>query len=400
MTKMNRRSIDFSGSISKWGHLFLELASNIKRGVLTIITPEGKYLKFSGEKEGEEVSLKIKDWRFCEDIFLKGDIGLGESYIAGYWDCKDISKLIKLGVANYSELERVIKGSILKIFFFRIRHILNRNSKKGSKENIFAHYDIGNDFFKLWLDPSMTYSSAMFENFNDELIFAQENKYEKILKNLKLKDGDHILEIGCGWGGFMEYAARKGIKVTGVTISEEQYYFARQRLKNFGKLSDVKLQDYREIRGSYDHIVSIEMFEALGEGYWKKFFKILHSLLRPGGKMIIQSITINNKGFSSYRRCSDFIQQYIFPGGMLPSPEIFISTAVKQGFDYLSNIEFGKDYGITLRKWEENFSNVLNKVKDLGFDENFIRTWRFYLKYCQGGFESKKISVFQFKFAK
>ena len=400
MTKMNRRSIDHSISISKWGNLFLELASNIKRGVLTIITPEGKYLKFSGEKEGEEVSLKINDWRFCEYIFLKGDIGLGESYIAGYWDCKDISKLIKIGVANYSELERVIKGSILKIFFFRIRHILNRNSKKGSKENIFAHYDIGNDFFKLWLDPSMTYSSAMFENFNEELLFAQENKYEKILKNLKLKDGDHILEIGCGWGGFMEYAARKGIKVTGVTISEEQYYFARQRLKNFGKLSDVKLQDYREIRGSYDHIVSIEMFEALGEGYWKKFFKILHSLLRPGGKMIIQSITINNKDFSSYRRCSDFIQQYIFPGGMLPSPEIFISTAVKQGFDYLSNIEFGKDYGITLRKWEENFSNVLNKVKDLGFDENFIRTWRFYLKYCQGGFESKKISVFQFKFAK
>ncbi len=400
MTKMNRRSINYSGSISKWGLLFLELASNIKRGLLTIITPEGKYLKFSGEKEGEEVSLKINDWRFCEDIFLKGDIGLGESYIAGYWDCKDISKLIKLGVANYSELERVIKGSILKVFFFRIRHFLNRNSKRGSKENIFAHYDIGNDFFKLWLDPSMTYSSAMFENFNDELLFAQENKYEKIIKNLKLKDGDHILEIGCGWGGFMEYAARKGIKVTGVTISEEQYNFARKRLKNFGELSDIKFQDYREIRGSYDHIVSIEMFEALGEGYWKKFFKILHSLLRPGGKMIIQSITINNKDFYSYRRCSDFIQQYIFPGGMLPSPEIFISTAVKQGFDYLSKIEFGKDYGITLRKWEENFSNVLNKVKELGFDENFIRTWRFYLKYCQGGFESKKISVFQFKFAK
>ena len=400
MTKMNRRSIDYSRSISKWGNLFLEIASNIKRGVLTIITPEGKYLKFSGDEKGEEVSLKINDWRFCEDVFLKGDIGLGESYIAGFWDCKDISKLIKLGVANYTELERIIKGSIIKIFFFRIRHILNRNSKKGSKENIFAHYDIGNDFFKLWLDPSMTYSSAIFENFNDELLFAQENKYEKILKNLKLKDGDHILEIGCGWGGFMEYAARKGIKVTGVTISEEQYNFARKRLKNFGKLSDIKLQDYREIRGSYDHIVSIEMFEALGEGYWKKFFKILHSLLRPGGKMIIQSITINNRDFSSYRRCSDFIQQYIFPGGMLPSPEIFISTAVKQGFDYLSNIEFGRDYGITLRKWEENFTNVLNKVKDLGFDENFIRTWRFYLKYCQGGFESKKISVSQFKFAK
>ncbi len=400
MTKMNRRSIDSSESISKWGNLLIEMISKIKYGNLTIITPKGNYVKFSGEKEGEEVSVKINNWRFCEDLFLKGDIGLGESYISGDWDCKDISKLIKLGIANYEELERVIKGSILKIIFYRIKHFFKRNSKKGSRENIFAHYDIGNDFFKLWLDPSMTYSSAIFENINDDLLLAQENKYEKILNNLNLRAGDHILEVGCGWGGFMEYAAKKGIRVTGLTISEEQYNFAKQRLKNFENLSEIRLQDYREVSGSYDHIVSIEMFEALGESYWKKFFKILHSVLRPGGKMIIQSITINNRDFYSYRRCSDFIQQYIFPGGMLPSPEIFISTAVKQGFDYLNNIEFGKDYGLTLRKWEENFSHVLNKIKDLGFDEKFIRTWRFYLKYCQGGFESKKISVSQFNFVK
>jgi len=400
MTKMNNRSIDVSDALSKWAHLFLDMISNIKRGEMTIVAPNGKYIKFSGDEEGEKVTVHINDWKFCEDIFLKGDIGLGESYIAGSWDCEDISKLIKLGVENYKELERVIKGSYLKILFYRFRHLLNRNSKKGSQSNIFAHYDIGNDFFKLWLDPSMTYSSAIFKSFDDELLSAQENKYESILKNLKLKDGDHILEVGCGWGGFMEYAARKGIRVTGVTISKEQYEFAMKRLKKFGQLSEVKLQDYREIKGGYDHIVSIEMFEALGEVYWKKFFKILHSLLRPGGRMIIQSITINNRDFSSYRRCSDFIQQYIFPGGMLPSPEIFISTAVRQGFDYLSNIEFGRDYSLTLRKWEENFSHVLNKVKDLGFDEKFIRTWRFYLKYCQGGFESRKISVSQFKFAK
>ena len=400
MTKLNKRSIDASDDLSRWSHLFLDMISNIKRGEITIIDPNGKLINFSGDEEGEKVTVQINDWKFCEDIFLKGDIGLGESYIAGYWDCEDISKLIKLGIENYKELERVIKGSYLKILFYRFRHLLNRNSKKGSQSNIFAHYDIGNDFFKLWLDPSMTYSSAIFKSFDDELLLAQENKYEKILKNLKLKDDDHILEVGCGWGGFMEYAARKGIRVTGVTISKEQYDFAKKRLKYFGELSEVKLQDYREIKGGYDHIVSIEMFEALGEVYWKKFFRILHSLLRPGGRMIIQSITINNRDFYSYRRCSDFIQQYIFPGGMLPSPEIFISTAVKQGFDYLSNIEFGRDYGLTLRKWEENFSHVLNKVKDLGFDEKFIRTWRFYLKYCQGGFESKKISVSQFKFAK
>tara|TARA_Y100001970_G_C14195385_1_gene837766 strand:- start:462 stop:1655 length:1194 start_codon:yes stop_codon:yes gene_type:complete len=397
---MNKRSIDFGGTISKWGNLLIKMISNIKYGNITLITPEGKYVKFSGEKEGEEVSVKINNWRVCEDIFLKGDIGLGESYISGYWDCKDISKLIKLGIANYDELERVIKGSLLKIVFYRTKHFLKRNSKKGSRENIYAHYDIGNDFFKLWLDPSMTYSSAIFENINDDLFRAQENKYEKILKNLNIKSGDHILEVGCGWGGFMEYAAKKGIKVTGVTISEEQYNFAKQRLKNFGNLSEIRLQDYREVSGSFDHIVSIEMFEAIGESYWKKFFKTLHSVLKPGGKMVIQSITINNRDFSSYRKCSDFIQQYIFPGGMLPSPEIFIATAVKQGFDYLNNVEFGKDYGLTLRKWEENFSLVLNKIKDLGFDEKFIRTWRFYLKYCQGGFESRKISVSQFNFVK
>ncbi len=400
MTKMNKGSIDFGESISKWGDLLIKMISNIKYGKITIITPKGKYIKFSGEKEGEEVSVKINNWQVCEDIFLKGDIGLGESYISGYWECKDISKLIKLGIANYKELERVIKGSILKIAFYRTKHFFKRNSKKGSRENIFAHYDIGNDFFKLWLDPSMTYSSAIFENINDDLLLAQENKYEKILKNLNLKSGDHILEVGCGWGGFMEYAAKKGFKVTGVTISEEQYNFAKQRLNNFGNLAEIRLQDYREVSGSYDHIVSIEMFEAIGESYWKKFFKILHSVLKPGGMMIIQSITINNRDFSSYRRCSDFIQQYIFPGGMLPSPEIFISTAVKQGFDYLNNTEFGRDYGLTLSRWEENFSLVLNKIKDLGFDEKFIRTWRFYLKYCQGGFESRKISVSQFNFVK
>ena len=230
MTKMNKRSIDINVTLSKWINLFLEMISKIKRGDLTLITPEGKYLKFSGDKEGEIVSIQINDWRVCEYIFLKGDIGLGESYVAGYWDCEDISKLIKLGVANYEELERVIKGSYLKIFFYRVRHMLKRNSKKGSKENIFAHYDLGNDFFKLWLDPSMTYSSAIFNNLNDELFLAQENKYEKILKSLKLKGGEHILEVGCGWGGFMEYAARKGIKVTGVTISKEQYDFAKKRL--------------------------------------------------------------------------------------------------------------------------------------------------------------------------
>ena len=397
---MNNRSIDLYQILPHWGVLFLEMMSNIRKGSVTIITPEEKFLKYTGIEEGEHVSIRINEWKFCEDIFMKGDIGLGESYISGYWDCGNINNLIKFGIENYNELERVIKGSLLKILFFRIKHFLNRNSRKGSLKNVHAHYDIGNEFYQLWLDSSMTYSSAIFNSTDEELLSAQENKYERILKKLKLKNGDHILEVGCGWGGFMEYAARNGFKVTGVTISKEQYEFAKKRLSKFGNLAKVKLQDYRDIDGKYNHIVSIEMFEALGEKYWKKYFKMLFSILKPVGKLIIQSITINNNDFFSYRKCSDFIQQYIFPGGMLPSPKIFKDVAVKQGFIYRGDLEFGRDYGITLKRWEENFSSVLSRVKKLGFDDKFIRTWRFYLKYCQGGFEANKISVFQFSFTK
>ena len=397
---MNNRSIDLYQILPHWGVLFLEMMSNIRKGSVTIVTPEEKFLKYTGIEEGEHVSIRINEWKFCEDIFMKGDIGLGESYISGYWDCGNINNLIKFGIENYNELERVIKGSLLKILFFRIKHFLNRNSRKGSLKNVHAHYDIGNEFYQLWLDSSMTYSSAIFNSTDEELLSAQENKYERILKKLKLKNGDHILEVGCGWGGFMEYAARNGFKVTGVTISKEQYEFAKKRLSKFGNLAKVKLQDYRDIDGKYNHIVSIEMFEALGEKYWKKYFKMLFSILKPGGKLIIQSITINNNDFFSYRKCSDFIQQYIFPGGMLPSPKIFKDIAVKQGFIYRGDLEFGRDYGITLKRWEENFSSVLSRVKKLGFDDKFIRTWRFYLKYCQGGFEANKISVFQFSFTK
>ncbi|MAM26788.1 SAM-dependent methyltransferase [Zunongwangia profunda] len=397
---MNNRSIDLYQILPHWGVLFLEMMSNIRKGSVTIVTPEEKFLKYTGIEEGEHVSIRINEWKFCEDIFMKGDIGLGESYISGYWDCGNINNLIKFGIENYNELERVIKGSLLKILFFRIKHFLNRNSRKGSLKNVHAHYDIGNEFYQLWLDSSMTYSSAIFNSTDEELLSAQENKYERILKKLKLKNGDHILEVGCGWGGFMEYAARNGFKVTGVTISKEQYEFAKKRLSKFGNLAKVKLQDYRDIDGKYNHIVSIEMFEALGEKYWKKYFKMLFSILKPGGKLIIQSITINNNDFFSYRKCSDFIQQYIFPGGMLPSPKIFKDVAVKQGFIYRGDLEFGRDYGITLKRWEENFSSVLSRVKKLGFDDKFIRTWRFYLKYCQGGFEANKISVFQFSFTK
>jgi cyclopropane-fatty-acyl-phospholipid synthase len=387
-------------SVSNWVNLFLEMMSKIKYGTMTIITPEGDYLNYRGSEVGVHVSIRIFNWKFCDELFLRGDIGLGESYIAGLWESDNINDLIKFGIDNKAQLERVIKGSFFKILFYRLKHLLNRNSKRGSQKNIYAHYDLGNEFYKLWLDPSMTYSSALFDKPTIDLLFAQESKYENILNQLDLKVGDHILEVGCGWGGFMECAAKRGIKVTGITISKEQYEFAKVRLSNYENFATVKLMDYRDIKVQYDHIVSIEMFEALGQEYWATYFNIIHSALKKNGKLIIQSITINDQDFSSYRKGTDFIQQYIFPGGMLPSPNAFKKVASEQGLKHYGHVEFGKDYGLTLKIWEENFSKALESVRAIGFDDKFIRTWRFYLKYCQGGFEAGKISVYQFYLTK
>lgn len=385
---------------SRWVPLFLEMLEKIDYGSIALTTPEGEHLNFRGSKAGVHVSIHIHDWKICENLFLKGDIGLGESYIAGHWDSDNINNLIKFGIDNKDQLAKVIKGSFLKIIFYRIKHLLNRNSVKGSKKNIHAHYDLGNSFYKLWLDKSMTYSSGLFIDQNQDLFLAQENKYQNILDQLALKPGDHILEVGCGWGGFIEYAAKKGIQVTGITISKEQYDYAKERLVHYPGLADVRLMDYRDINEKYDHIVSIEMFEALGQEYWSNYFRILHSALKTGGKVIIQSITINNQDFKSYSRGTDFIQQYIFPGGMLPSTDVFKNTAKKAGLQVYDSLEFGGDYGQTLCLWEESFEKSLEKVREIGFDEKFIRTWRFYLKYCQGGFEAGKISVHQFYLTK
>jgi cyclopropane-fatty-acyl-phospholipid synthase len=385
---------------SIWTKLFLKTLSEVQKGSIVIETPEGYRFNYCGMEEGENVLIKVYDWSFAEELFMKGDIGLGESYIAGFWDCDEINKLIRFGIENKHILEKVIRGSLLKIIFYRAKHMLNRNSKQGSKKNIHAHYDLGNEFYKLWLDPTMTYSSGLFITPETELQAAQKNKYENILNQLRLKDGDHILEVGCGWGGFMEYAAERGVRVTGITISREQYLYAEERLKKYPNLATVKLMDYRDISDQYNHVVSIEMFEALGEDYWKNYFKILHSALKMNGNLIIQSITINDQDFSSYRKGTDFIQQYIFPGGMLPSPSIFKNLALKEGFTLDGELEFGKHYALTLKKWEEDFQTTIEPVKLLGFDQKFIRTWKFYLKYCQGGFEAEKLSVFQFYLTK
>lgn len=400
MSKISSALAENDSNFSRWGSVLLTMLSKIEYGGISIVTPEGSYINFKGKKDGEYVTIKIHDWKFCEQLFLKGDIGLGESYISGHWESNNINGLIKFAIDNKNQLEKVIKGSIFKILFYRLKHLLNRNSIKGSARNIHLHYDLGNDFYKLWLDKSMTYSSALFAGESIGLQEAQERKYQNILDQLSLRPGDHILEVGCGWGGFMEYAAKKGVRVTGITISKEQYEFAKIRLRGLENLATLELIDYRKIQGQYDHIVSIEMFEALGQEYWSTYFKILNSILRPGGKIIIQSITINDHDFNSYRKGTDFIQQYIFPGGMLPSPKAFKDVVTSEGLNLYGSLEFGADYGHTLNLWEEEFTKTLDQSKSMGFDESFIRTWRFYLKYCQGGFEARKISVYQFYLTK
>lgn len=387
-------------NIPKTAELFFKILSKIKKGTINVKTPSGDYLNFGGKEQGVNTDITIYDWKVCQNIILKGDIGLGESYIEGHWDSQNISNLIRIGVDNYSELESVIKGSILKILFYRIKHLLNKNTRKGSQRNIHAHYDLGNDFYKLWLDKTMTYSSALFNGQDIALEQAQQAKYQRIIDQLGVKPGGHILEIGCGWGGFMEHAAKQGIKVTGVTISKEQYDLAVNRLKPYSNLAMVELKDYRDIDGKYDHIVSIEMFEALGKEYWKTYFDKVHQLLKEFGNAMIQTITIRHKDFKAYSKGTDFIQQYIFPGGMLPSPELFKKVAKSSSLNVTDEIKFGTDYAKTLKKWEENFSSQITQVSNMGYKEEFTRTWKFYLKYCQGGFEAQKIGVSQFTISK
>ncbi|MCB0357082.1 MAG: class I SAM-dependent methyltransferase [Bdellovibrionales bacterium] len=389
-------SVNLIENVPRTANIFFNILSNIEFGSLTLETPMGQTYYFKGNQKGQAAHLKILNWQSIDRILLNGDIGLGESYINEWWESNDISKLIQLAIDNSKSFSRLNNGSLIRLIFFKAKHWLNRNTKKGSRKNIHAHYDLGNNFYSKWLDKTMTYSSAMFSNKLEPLEQAQKNKYQYILETLNVKPGDHILEIGCGWGGFMDYASSLGCQVTGITISEEQYHYAKARLKNRANLINVLLKDYRDVTGRYDHIVSIEMFEAIGEEYWSTYFAKIKSLLNPRGKVLIQSIHIRNEDFASYKKGSDFIQQYIFPGGMLPSPRLFNAYAVKAHFKVHGQKEFGLDYARTLNIWEKKFFEEKKCILEMGYSERFIRTWTFYLKYCEGGFNSKKIGVSQF----
>lgn len=376
---------------------FLRLMEKIRIGSAELITPGGESLHFLGEHHGPHAELKIHDWSACAAIVRSGDIGVAESYRDGKIETPDLLAVLLLALANLDTLEQTLHGSFLGTVLYRLRHLLNRNSRTGSKKNIHAHYDIGNDFYRLWLDASMTYSAAIFSDPAESLQHAQERKYDRLLDLLAIKAGDHILEIGCGWGAFAERAAERGCHVTGISLSQEQLNHARLRVQ--GKDAEARthfsFMDYRDLHGQYDAIVSIEMLEAVGEAYWPVYFSKIRQCLKPGGRAALQTITMDDERFDDYRRGTDFIQQYIFPGGMLPSPIRLEEQISRAGLQMDVPFFFGPDYALTLRHWRLGFENQLEAIRSQGFDEAFIRLWRFYLCYCEAGFLTRRTDVCQ-----
>ena len=375
-----------------------KLLSQLRCGKITLHGPDGRAQEFSGPKPGPHASLTLADWQVCSDILSRGDIGLAEAYIAGRAKTDDLTLLLLLAAMNEQAIEEAIHGRWWATLAYRLRHWLRPNTRSGSRKNIHAHYDLGNDFYRLWLDSTMTYSSALFEgDLTRSLADAQTAKYARILRTLDVQPGQHILEVGCGWGGFAEQAVRAGCRVTGITISAAQLEYAQCRIAAAGLQDrvELRLQDYRDLEGQFDHVVSIEMFEAVGERYWPGFFSMLRDRLKPGGRALVQSITIAESKFERYRTGTDFIQQYIFPGGMLPSPQRFGEVAAGQGMTVEEMHQFGLDYAETLRRWHQVFDYAAPQVREQGFDERFMRTWRFYLAYCEAGFRARATDVVQ-----
>ena len=369
-------------------------------GRLTVRLPNGSSRDFGDRDAALRAEINIHDWRFFRRVLLDGDIGFAECYVDGLCDSPDLPRLIALLAENERRLA-VDRKNPLRNLLLKLLHRRRDNSRDGAKRNIHAHYDLGNSFYRLWLDSTMTYSSALYKG--DEglpLELAQAAKYDRILEQIGARQGDTVLEIGCGWGGFAEAAARRGLRVTGITISREQLDFARARLERAGLADRVDLQfrDYRDVQGRYDHIVSIEMVEAVGERYWPDYFAALKRHLEPGGSALVQAIVIADAFFEGYRRTPDFIQTYIFPGGMLLSPSGIGEQCRHAGLRISELYSFGVDYARTLESWLHRFDMVSDQVAKLGFDERFRRMWRYYLAYCAAGFSTGRTDVLQAHF--
>ena len=385
----------------------LKLLLRLKHGTLMVKLPDGSVQRF-GNGEGPMASLHLLNWNVCSAALKSGDIGFAESFIAGDWTTPHLTELLRVLILNRKEVEDVIYGTWLGRFAYRVKHLLNRNTKANSQKNIHAHYDLGNAFYELWLDGTMNYSSAIFETPETSMKDAQHAKVRRALRMARVKPGDRVLEIGCGWGALAEKATKEfDASIVGVTLSTEQLDWANARMQREGVATraDLRLQDYRDIGKTtadepFDAICSIEMVEAVGREYWPEYFQTVARLLKPGGHACIQSIVIADELFDRYIGSTDFIQQYIFPGGCLPCPREFRAQATAAGFEVVDEFSFGQDYAQTLRLWRDDFMAQESHVLQLGFDKRFIRIWEFYLCYCEAAFMEANTDVVQYTLRK
>ena len=386
----------------------VNLLQKLRHGSLSVMWPNGSTTQFGQHDDARpslHAHLHLHNWKPLSEAIKSGDIGFAEGYIAGDWSTPHLPELLQLLVANRREMEDLIYGHWLGRLVYRVRHLLHRNTRRNSVKNIHAHYDLGNAFYQLWLDPTMNYSSAWFgEDRSQDLSQAQNAKVHRALCMVGVKPGDRVMEIGCGWGALAEMGGLEfGARMHGVTLSHEQLAYAQARMQRAGLAasSDLRLQDYRDIDdGPYDAICSIEMLEAVGQEYWPTYFDTVQRLLKTGGKACIQTIVIDDALFERYVTSTDFIQQYIFPGGCLPCPREFRAQAATAGLRIVDEMTFGLDYAETLRRWRHDFLADKPSVLALGFDERFVRIWDFYLAYCEAAFEQANIDVVQFTLEK
>ncbi|MEO1472284.1 MAG: cyclopropane-fatty-acyl-phospholipid synthase family protein, partial [Pseudomonadota bacterium] len=382
----------------RWFETFYAILSRIETGRIEIRLPDGREYAVDGANPGPTGRIEVIDPEFFARMAREGENGFCEMYIEGAWTTPDLQSMMDVALLNNDRVARGFPGMGLVRAWERLRHRLRANTRRGSRRNISYHYDLGNAFYEKWLDPSMTYSAALFSGQGETLSQAQDNKYAAICDRLALRPGDRVLEIGCGWGGFAEYAIReRGVTVTGLTLSREQQAYAQARLQAAGlaERAEILLRDYRDETGRYDAVASIEMFEAVGERYWPVYFSTVRDRLEPGRSAALQVITIADRLFSSYRRGSDFIQKYIFPGGMLPSPTVLRREAERAGLCVAGTTEFGDSYARTLHAWRVSFNARWDEIRGLGFDDRFHRMWNLYLASCAACFLAGTTDVTQ-----
>ena len=391
-------SLDDQTDLPRYFRQAFAIAQRINKGRLDIRLPDGRVFRVEGKAPGHVAELHIHDADFFARLIREGDIGFAESYMEGGWSTPDLQAFMDLvNDDNPALYDEVLATKLVRIME-RLRHWLRANSKTRARKNISYHYDLGNDFYALWLDESMTYSSGIFTTGQESLEAAQEAKYAAMVDRMGVQPGDHVLEIGCGWGGFAEYAAAKrGLKVTGLTISQAQHDYAVARMARAG-LSDkveIRMQDYRDTKGQFDGIASIEMFEAVGEKYWPRYFRAVRERLKPGAQAVIQIIMVPDARFATYRNYVDFIQKYIFPGGMLGAPTPVRKVAEAQGLAFRATHDFGESYSLTLRRWNESFQASWPEIAAAGYDARFKRMWEYYLTSCASAFHSGVCDVTQ-----